>query len=102
MIPPNRSFRTIETNSVPTCKEKCIEEGIRCQSFSLGISSLGGGNGTCLLSNERVFEYAARRPRNTIYDPDFDLYQRKENCGTQDNSEMPLKDEGKYLNKFTA
>lgn len=73
-----------------------MDEGKRCQSFSLGISALGGGNGTCQLSSERVFENAGRRPRNTIYDPDYNLYQRKENCGIRDNNEMPPKDEGMF------
>lgn len=96
MIPPNRVFRTSETNSLRTCKEQCIEEGKRCQSFALGISAAGGGNGTCQLSKERVYEAAGRRPRNTVYDPDYNLYQRKENCGIQDNNEMPPKDEGTF------
>lgn len=72
-----------------------MAEGKRCQSFALGISSVGSGNGTCQLSSERIYDSASRRPRNTIYDPDFDLYQRKENCGISDNNEMPPKDEGK-------
>lgn len=87
MIPPNRVFRTSETSSIRICKEQCIEEGMRCQSFALGISTQSG-NGTCQLSSERVFENAARRPRNTIYDPDFNLYQRMENCGEQTNNGM--------------
>lgn len=90
MIPPDRVFRTSETSSLRVCKEQCIEEGMRCQSFSLGISAIGG-NGTCQLSHERVFEHAGRRPRNTIYDPDFNLYQRIENCGMQANDDMPPK-----------
>lgn len=94
MIPPNRVFRTSETNSLRVCREQCIEEGKRCQSFALGISIRGGGNGTCQLSKERVFENAGRRPRNTVYDPDFNLYQRKENCGVSDNTAMPSKNEG--------
>lgn len=96
MIPPNRTFRTSETNSVRVCKELCISEGARCQSFALGISSNGGGNGTCQLSSDRIFENAGRRPRNTIYDPDYNLYQRKENCFVQDNNEMPPKHERKF------
>lgn len=86
MIPPNRVFRTSETNSVQTCKGQCIEEGMRCQSFALGISMVSG-NGTCQLSSERVFENGGRRPRNTIYDPEFNLYQRIENCYDQNGSQ---------------
>lgn len=95
MIPPNRVFRNSETSSFLLCKSQCISEGIRCQSFALGISS-ENGNGTCQLSSERVFEIAGRRPRNTIYDPQFNLYQRKENCNDPDKIEMPPKNEGKY------
>lgn len=98
MIPPDHVFRTIETNSLRVCREECIEEGKRCQTFALGISEAGGGNGTCQLSKIRLFEYAGRRPRNTVYDPDYNLYQLKENCGLQelneDKSEMPSKEEG--------
>lgn len=100
MIPPNRAFRTSETNSVSACRGQCIEEGKRCQSFALGISPQSGGNGTCQLSSERVFEGAGRRPRNTIYDPNFDLYQRKENCGINDNNDMPPRIEGKIIHSF--
>lgn len=97
MIPPARVFRTTETTSVRVCKELCMSEGARCQAFALGISSIGGGNGTCQLSGVRIFENAGRRPRGTIYDPDYNLYQRKENCRVQDNNEMPPKEEGKLM-----
>lgn len=99
MILPSRVFRTSETSSIRVCKELCMVEGSRCQSFALGISSIGGGNGTCQLSSERIFEHAStgRKPRGTIYDPDFNLYQRKESCRIQDNNEMPPKEEGKYF-----
>lgn len=93
MIPPNRVFRNSETHSFLLCKNQCISEGIRCQSFALGIS-LENGNGTCQLSSERVFGSAGRRPRNTIYDPQFNLYQRKENCNDQDKIEIPHKNPG--------
>lgn len=96
MIPPNRVFRNSETNSFLICKSQCISEGMRCQSFALGISS-GIGNGTCQLSSERNFEIAGRRPRNTIYDPQFNLYLRNENCNHPDKNEMPPKNEGKYI-----
>lgn len=95
MISPDRVFRSSETNSLQVCREQCMEEGIRCQSFALGINLSSGGNGTCQLSKERAFEIAGRRPRNTIYDPNFNLYQRKENCGTDDNNGKPPKLEGK-------
>lgn len=88
MIPPSRTFRTSVTSSVRVCKELCMSEGSRCQSFALGISPQNG-NGTCQLSSERVFENAGRRPRNTIYDPDFNLYQRKEVCSISDNLNLP-------------
>lgn len=100
MIPPSRAFRTTETNSLNICRGQCIEEGSRCQSFALGINAKSGGNGTCQLSSERVFENAGRRPRNTVYDPNFNLYQRKENCGTNDNNDMPSKLEGKVMLLF--
>lgn len=94
MIPPDRTFRTSDTNSVQVCQDLCMAEGMRCQSFALGISSRG--NGTCQLSGERIAENAARRPRNTIYDPDFNLYQRKINCGIQDNNDLPGSNGGNY------
>lgn len=97
MIPPDRVFRTSDTNALNVCREQCMGEGRRCQSFALGISAQSGGNGTCQLSSERVFENAGRRPRNTIYDPNFNLYQRKENCGINDNNDMPPKIEGNIL-----
>lgn len=99
MIPSNRVFRTSETNSLQVCREQCMQEGKRCQSFALGINAQSGGNGTCQLSSERVFENAARRPRNTIYDPNFNLYQRKENCGIN-SSDMPPKIEGEFFLHF--
>lgn len=83
MLPPDRTFRTSDTNSVAVCEELCTAEGARCQSFSLGISRRG--NGTCQLSEHRVAENAGRRPRGTIYDPNFSLYQRKLNCLVDDN-----------------
>lgn len=95
MIPPERTFRTTDTNSVRICRELCFNEGIRCQMFSHGISSRG--NGTCQLSEQRMSENAGRRPRGTIYDPDFNLFQRKPNCGVQGDSGMP-KPDGKYIN----
>lgn len=95
MIPPNRVFRNIETRLFLLCKNQCISEGMKCQSFALGISS-ENGNGTCQLSSGRVFESTERRPRNTIYDPQFNLYQRNENCNDQDKIVTPPKNEGKY------
>lgn len=97
MIPPNRVFRTSETSSLRICKDQCIAEGERCQSFSLGIST-SHGNGTCQLSSERVFENAGRRPRNTIYDPEFNLYQRIENC--HDDNDMSSTPDGKMTTIF--
>lgn len=92
MIPPERTFRTSDTNSLSVCRELCFVEGIRCQMFSLGISSRG--NGTCQLSSDRMSENAGRRPRGTIYDPDFNLYQRKPNCGIREPNSTP-QSEGK-------
>lgn len=83
MIPPERTFRTSDTSSVRLCQELCEAEGNRCQTFSLGISARG--NGTCQLSGERISENAGRRPRGTLYDPDFNLYQRKVNCRNDGN-----------------
>lgn len=76
-----------------------MSESSRCQSFALGISTHGGGNGTCQLSGIRLSGIPTneRRPRNTIYDPEYNIYQRKENCRIQDNNEMPPKEEGKLL-----
>lgn len=88
MIPPERTFRTSDTNSVRVCQDLCAAEGERCQSFSLGISARG--NGTCQLSGERISENAGRRPRGTLYDPDFNLYQRRANCeGNENDSTRP-------------
>lgn len=96
MIPPGRVFRTSDTNSIRTCKGQCMEEGMRCQSFALGIS-IANGNGTCQLSSERVFENGGRRPRNTIYDPEFNLYQRLDHC--YDDNNMPSKPGGNLKKK---
>ena len=82
MIPFDRVFRTIDTNSVRECERLCAAEGDKCQSFSLGIGK-ANGNGTCQLSSIRV-EKSGRRPIGTLYDPDFDLYQRQLNCGIED------------------
>lgn len=87
MMPSERVFRTSDTNSVRICQELCAAEGLRCQSFSFGVSARG--NGTCQLSGERVSENAGRRPRGTLYDPDFNLYQRKANCGIDDGLTRP-------------
>lgn len=97
MLPRDRAFRTSETSSLQVCREQCMEEGKRCQSFALGISTQSGGNGTCQLSSDRIFENGGRRPRNTVYDPNFNLYQRKENCGINNNNDMPPKLEGKHI-----
>lgn len=78
MIPFERSFRTQETNSVRICENLCLSEGERCQSFSLGVHKKG--NGTCQLSSIRIDPTTGRRPAGTIYDPDFDIYQRQTNC----------------------
>lgn len=37
------------------------------------------GNGTCQLSSQRI-DASKSRPVGTIFDPDFDMYARKENC----------------------
>lgn len=86
-MPSERVFRTSDTNSVRICQELCAAEGLRCQSFSFGVSARG--NGTCQLSGERVSENAGRRPRGTLYDPDFNLYQRKANCNIDDDLTRP-------------
>lgn len=39
------------------------------------------GNGTCQLSSE-VIDSTRARPVGTIFDPDFDLYARRNNCIT--------------------
>lgn len=79
MIPFERTFRVVETNVIRECENFCRAEADRCQSFALGISPKG--NGTCQLSGVRVDASSGRRPPGTVYDPDFDIYQRQLNCG---------------------
>lgn len=55
--------------------------------FLLGKSVKG--NGTCQLSSSKIDLSTGRRPAGTIYDPDFDIYQRKENCGIDDIASSP-------------
>lgn len=79
MIPFDRTFRTTDTNSIRECENLCKAEGDECQTFSLGIHNKG--NGTCQLSSKRIDVTTGRRPAGTVYDPDFDIYQRQINCG---------------------
>lgn len=86
-IPFERTFRTTDTNSVRVCENLCIAEGDKCQSFALGIHSKG--NGTCQLSSIRIDQLSGRRPIGTVYDPDFDIYQRQLNCGISTSNLLP-------------
>ncbi|XP_037050767.1 uncharacterized protein LOC119084803 [Bradysia coprophila] len=87
MIPFDRTFRTTDTNKKQICEKLCIAEGDKCQTYSLGISVKG--NGTCQLSSNKIDLSTGRRPSGTLYDPDFDIYQRKENCGNYDTTSSP-------------
>lgn len=87
MLPDDKVYRTIETNSVRACQDYCAAEGDRCQSFSIGISQ--GGNGTCQLAKTPATESGDRRPKGTIYDPSFDIYNRKKNCFPVNNNAIP-------------
>lgn len=77
MIPFDRTLRTIDTNSIRECESQCKSEGERCQAFALGIDAKG--NGTCQLTGTRIDITTGRRPAGTLYDPIFDIYQRR-NC----------------------
>lgn len=87
MLPSDKVYRTIETNSVRACQDSCASEGDRCQSFSIGIS--GAGNGTCQLAMDPANESGDRRPKGTIYDPSFDIYNRKKNCFPVNDNVIP-------------
>lgn len=78
MFPGDKVYRNIETNSVRMCQDYCASDGDRCQAFAIGIST--AGNGTCQLSAESATESGERRPKGTIYDPSFDIYNRKKHC----------------------
>lgn len=54
------------------------------------------GNGTCQLSSSRIDLSTGRRPAGTFYDPDFDIYQRKENCGIDDVTSSPPQPGGTF------
>ncbi|XP_060655829.1 uncharacterized protein LOC132791066 isoform X1 [Drosophila nasuta] len=101
MLPFEKTFRTDDTNSLKTCKEKCLQAGEKCQAISFGVHRRG--NGTCQLSSEQYGNGGANgggggggggdgaqystRPSGIIFDPDFDLYARKTNCfDLSDNS----------------
>lgn len=99
MIPFERTFRTTDTNKLQICEKLCIAEGDKCQTYSLGISVKG--NGTCQLSAHKIDLSTGRRPAGTVYDPDFDIYQRKENCGVADIGSSPPQPGGiLFINKF--
>lgn len=87
MIPFERTFRSTDTNQITICEKLCIGEGDKCQTYSIGISV--NGNGTCQLSSSRIDRSTGRRPAGTVYDPAFDIYQRKENCGIEDTASSP-------------
>lgn len=87
MMPQDKVFRTIETNSVRACQDYCASERDRCQAFAIGISSMG--NGTCQLSMELANENGGRRPKGTIYEPSFDIYNRKQNCFPVEENAIP-------------
>uniref|UniRef100_A0A1I8QFB9 Apple domain-containing protein n=1 Tax=Stomoxys calcitrans TaxID=35570 RepID=A0A1I8QFB9_STOCA len=84
MMPFEKTFRTEDTNSLRSCKEKCLAEGDKCQSISFGVHRRG--NGTCQLSKEK-YSTSGGRPNGVIFDPDFDLYSRKTNCFDLDEPE---------------
>ncbi|XP_055680028.1 uncharacterized protein LOC129788061 isoform X2 [Lutzomyia longipalpis] len=77
MMPFDSTFRNTDTNLLRTCEELCAREGTKCQTFAFGIHPRG--NGTCQLSSQRI-DASKSRPVGTIFDPDFDMYARKENC----------------------
>ncbi|GAB0088372.1 uncharacterized protein DMENIID0001_027770 [Sergentomyia squamirostris] len=77
MMPFDSTFRNTDTNLLRTCEELCAREGSKCQTFAFGIHPRG--NGTCQLSSKRI-DSSKSRPVGTIFDPDFDMYARKENC----------------------
>lgn len=89
MIPFERTFRVVETNVIRECENLCKAEADRCQSFALGIAPKG--NGTCQLSSIRIDPTTGRRPAGTVYDPDFDIYQRQLNCGINEPVGKPGK-----------
>ncbi|XP_061399331.1 uncharacterized protein LOC133335046 [Musca vetustissima] len=93
MMPFEKTFRTEDTNSLRSCKEKCLQEGDKCQSISFGVHRRG--NGTCQLSKEK-FGGSGGRPNGVIFDPDFDLYARKTNCFDLDDPNENLAETSGY------
>ncbi|XP_046810899.1 uncharacterized protein LOC111681958 isoform X2 [Lucilia cuprina] len=91
MIPFEKTFKTEDTNSLRMCKDRCLQEGDKCQSISFGVHRRG--NGTCQLSKEKY--KLGSRPNGVIFDPDFDLYARKTNCF--DLSDNSLQDQSDHL-----
>lgn len=87
MLPGDKVYRTIETNSLKICEEQCANERETCQAFAIGISAIG--NGTCQLSMEAANDSGDRRPKGTVYDPSFDIYNRKQNCIPVDDNLIP-------------
>lgn len=99
MLPDDQVYRTVETNSVRQCQDYCSAEGDRCQAFSIGISQTG--NGTCQLAKTPAPE-GGRRPKGTIYDPSFDIYNRKKNCFPVNDNVIPTvgKDSLLFYSRF--
>ncbi|XP_073813437.1 uncharacterized protein isoform X2 [Musca autumnalis] len=93
MMPFEKTFRTEDTNSLRSCKEKCLQEGDKCQSISFGVHRRG--NGTCQLSKEK-YGTSGGRPNGVIFDPDFDLYARKTNCFDLDDPNENLAETNGY------
>lgn len=87
MLPEDKVYRTTETNSVRACQDQCTGDGDRCQAFAIGISK--AGNGTCQLAAEPAIESGERRPKGTVYDPSFDIYNRKKHCFPVNDNVIP-------------
>lgn len=65
---------------------------INCYKYIIRIHIRG--NGTCQLSSE-IIDATRSRPIGTIFDPDFDIYARRNNCFSdpqvpQPGGEYPL------------
>lgn len=84
MLPQNWVIDVIETNAVNECERYC-RKNKNCRTFALGISFKG--NGTCQLSGKEINK-TNTRPKGTIFDPDFDLYTQRLNCGIA-NDDIP-------------
>lgn len=69
-------------------KTFALIESIITFQFYLYRINPHAGNGTCQLSSE-IIDATRSRPTGTIFDPDFDLYARRNDCVTEPPQQPP-------------